>query len=56
MVPAPSALRIAFFGIQAATSRERAIVVGRPRVVVDLRLDRRRILGRLLGQRLRATA
>ena len=35
MVPAPSALRIAFFGIQAATSRKRPVVVGR-------RLRRRR--------------
>ena len=32
---------------------QRAIVVGRPLVVVDLRLDRRRVIGRLLGKRLR---
>ena len=46
-MPAPSALRIAFRGIA-----QRAVVAGRRSIVIDLRPDLRRIIGRLFGNRL----
>src|ERR1700726_5014350 len=49
MVLAPSALRIASRGIQAGTLRNAA---GRRLIVIDLRPDLRRIIGRLFGNRL----